>query len=335
MLLAGVVALVVVASLALPVQRLVQAAPEQVYIALGDSVAAGQVTSLPRSRSYPALVRNLLSQQAEVELRNLAVLGETAESFLADGQFERLEAELSDIREQGTDVRVVTVSLGGNEMLNLSAASEEERVEGLDVFRETFPSALDAIGTALGDVEPRIVATTYYDLTGGDPSEAGSDAWWIAQFNEVIREASSARGVLVADVEPVFRGRIRELTWHPTDIHPTNTGHAEIARIVWQVLEIDQEPPTVTIERPDGDMASRLTPTIRVVADDNVGIDHVELWIDGTYERDLIYLPAEAAWMVLWDGRDYPDESVTLSVRAADLAGNETVVERVVTMPAR
>ncbi|MBX6342431.1 MAG: hypothetical protein IRY97_08230, partial [Thermomicrobiaceae bacterium] len=56
-----------------------RAAPEQVYLALGDSIAAGLVTSLPRTRGYPALVRDLIERRdrasgepAQVSLVNLA-----------------------------------------------------------------------------------------------------------------------------------------------------------------------------------------------------------------------------------------------------------------------
>lgn len=186
---------------------------------------------------------------------------------------------------------------------------------------------------ALGEPRPRVVVTTYYDLSGGDPSLQGTDSWWLAQFNEVIRRAATDRGASVADLEPAFRGHIQDWTWFPSDIHPNNDGHAEIARIVWQALALDTQPPEVSIERPGAGNLSRRTPTIRVKADDNVGVTRVALLVDGEYVSDLIYVPAEDAYLGVWDARDVAAPAATLTVRASDLAGQQTTADVTVSLP--
>lgn len=313
--------------------------PEQVYLALGDSIAAGLVTTLPRVRGYPWLVRDLMEKHfagegaPAVTLINRAVPGETTTSFLTGDQLRQARADIEEARARGAQVRAVTLTLGGNDILRLAGSDEATRRAALDQFRATFPAALAAIREALGETQADIVVTTYYDLTEGDPAQQGSDAWWVAQFNEVIRQSASAEGARVADIEPAFRGHVREWTWFPSDVHANNAGHAEIARLVWQALGYDQEPPTVTIERPAPGLLGRRTPTVRVHADDAVGVTRVELLVDGAYVQDLRYIPAQNAYLGVWDARGWSGISAMLTVRATDLAGNQTSTDVEVALP--
>lgn len=317
-----------------------RAAPEQVYLALGDSIAAGLVTSLPSSRGYPWLVRDLIEranaadgEAAPVTLINRAVPGETVQSFLDGEQLRQATADIQAAQARGAEVRVVTITLGGNDLLRLSGLGTAERQAGLEAFSSDYPALLAAVRAALGSATPEIVVTTYYDLSEGDPSLEGSDAWWVAQFNQVIRQSADAAGAKVADLEPAFRGHIGDWTWHPTDVHPNNAGHAEIARLVWQALGFDTAPPVVTIERPGSGTLARRTPTIYVTADDNIGVTAVRLSVDGEYVSDLLYVPARQAFIGVWDGRDAPGPTVTFVVEASDLAGHTTTAEVTASLP--
>lgn len=336
------VALLVALLLAATAAPLTAAQPtsqEQVYLALGDSIAAGLVTSLPRVRGYAWLVRDLIERGAAnqgapaVTLINRAVPGETTASFLDGAQLQQARADIAKARARGAQVRAVTVTLGGNDLLRLAGSDDAAREAGLDRFRVEYPAALAAITEALGDISADIVVTTYYDLSEGDPAQEGSDAWWVQQFNEVIQESAAAAGARVADLESAFRGRVREWTWYPSDVHPNNAGHAEIARLVWQALGYDQAPPSVTVERPAPGPLSRRTPTVRVTATDDVGVTRVELLADGEYVADLRYIASQDAYLGVWDARGWGAGSATLTVRASDLAGNETSADIQVALP--
>lgn len=323
-------------------QRSAQAAPEQLYLALGDSIAAGIATSLPRVRGYPWLLRDLIEkagtaqgQPASVTLDDLAVPGETVSSFLTGDQLKRAQADIQAAVARGAQIRAVTVTLGGNDMLNLMQASAEQKQAGLDAFKRDYPAALTAIKSALGGASPAIVVTTYYDLTEGDPNQQGSDAWWLAQFNNVIRQTAAQQGAKLADLEPAFRGHIADWTWYPSDVHPNNDGHAEIAKLVWQALGFDTAPPKVTIERPSKGALSRRTPTIIAKATDNVGVTQVELLVDGNAVTELLYVPDQDAYVGVWDGRAETRPGATLAVRASDLAGHQTSAEVAITLPTR
>lgn len=320
--------------------RSAQAAPEQIYLALGDSIAAGIATSLPRDRGYPWLLRNLIEQSdaangqpATVTLDDLAVPGETVSSFLNGSQLQKAQSDIQADLTRGAVIRTVTVTLGGNDMLNLQNVPDDQKQSGLDAFKSDYPNALNAIKSALGDAKPDIVVTTYYDVTEGDPNQQGSDAWWLAQFNGVIRDAAKNIGAKVADLEPAFRGHIADWTWYPSDVHPNNDGHAEIAQLVWQALGYDKQAPKVTIDRPAMGTLERRTPTVFVTATDNIGVTGVELLVDGKHVEDLLYVPDQNAYIGVWDARNFSQPKATLTVRASDLAGNQTSVDVAVTLP--
>jgi lysophospholipase L1-like esterase len=318
----------------------VDAASDQEYIALGDSIAAGQITSLPSARGYPALVTKQLQTLASTEgspgrvrLADLAVPGETAETFVTNGQLDAFKNEIASVKSQGTELRLITITLGGNDLLNLANVGTADRQAGLDRFKTQYPAAINDVRQTLGDLKPVIVVTTYYDLSGSDPARQGSDAWWVAQFNDVIRSTAQADGLKVADLEQDFRGHIMDWTWFPTDEHPNNAGHAEIARLVWAAAGLDQEPPTVRIDKPDAGQLSRDIPTIAVTAHDNVGVTGVDLWVDDTHVTSLIYVPSRQQYIGVWDSRTASSEKTTLSIRVTDLAGHTTTATVDVTRP--
>src|SRR5687768_10751202 len=86
-------AIVALMSLNLQVSRPSLAQSPGIYIALGDSIAAGIGSSLPRERGNAAIVADWLAKLTgeTVPFENLAVPGETAASFIESGQFQRFQ----------------------------------------------------------------------------------------------------------------------------------------------------------------------------------------------------------------------------------------------------
>lgn len=320
--------------------RSATAQSEQIYLALGDSISAGLLASLPAERGYPALLRDLIEAQLSsseepgtVELIDLAEPGETIESFIDEGQ---LDAALSEI-ENAPDgsLQAITLTIGGNNMLSLWESTPAERSSALEEFEDAFPTVVDELATATSGMDVDIVVTTYYDLSEGDETVEGSNAWWLAQFNDVIRQTADAAGFTVVDLADVFSGQIADLTWFPADIHPNNAGHQLIARTIWQELAYDQEAPDVEITRPDTDESGSRTPTIHVAVSDDVGIDEVVLVIDNEPITELIYVVDRERWIGIWDARDYSGSEATITVRAVDVSGNTETDSVTVLLPSR
>ncbi len=317
-----------------------QAQTEQLYLALGDSIPAGLLASLPTERGYPALLRDLMEAErlssddpGTVELINLARAGETIQSFQDDGQ---LQDALSEIETAPAgSLRTVTLTIGGNNILPLWEATSAERDEQLQEFEAEYNEVIDQLASALGAHDADVVVTTYYDLTEGDAGIEGSNAWWLRQFNNVIRDAAREAGFAVVDLESLFEDRIGELTWFPADIHPGNAGHQFIARSIWRELSYDQTAPDVEITRPDEVDARSRVPTIHASVTDNVEIDSVMLQIDSEDSHDLIYVPDRDAWIGVWDARDVERNEATLTVVATDVSGNESRDSVTISLPSR
>lgn len=309
-----------------------RSAGSTVYIALGDSIAAGIGSSLPRERGYPAIVRGLLARQAgeDVTLENLAVPGETAGSFRDAGQLARYRDLVDRLSRGGTTIAAITLSLGGNEMLRVAGSDTGDRRAALDDFQSAYPAALADVRAAAGPDVP-IVVTNYYDLSSGDPTIVESDAWWVARFNEVIAAGAAASNAQVADVATAFAGRIDELTLNPSDVHPTNAGHQAIAGAVWKALALDMTAPTIEVAATLD--ATRLTPTLRFAVDDDTGVDSVSIEAGGATASGP-YRTGDGEYVALIDLRG-SGGSATVTIHAADAAGNVTSSAVTVNAPDR
>ncbi len=301
------------------------AAPPSACLAVGDSLAAGVGSTLPRERSAAALLCEWASAYwgEKGELLSLAVPGESTESFLRGGQVERLRQTMARLRGEGRAIRFVLISLGGNDLLQLGAADEIEREEQVAAFEANYAEAMRAVRSAVGDVP--LLALTLYDPTEGDSSAPRSDSWWIAQFDRAIRAGAEPVGALVVDLDREFRGRTNEWTWWPVDIHPTNEGYAAIARAAWRALAWDRQAPQVVIERPEaGSRVERRFVTVRARIRDLGGIERVGLWVDGREIGTLDPLPGTDEWITLWETPwPRPGPPLRLEIRAVDRAGNE------------
>ena len=314
--------LVAMMSLSLHAPRPLSAATPGIYVALGDSIAAGVGSSLPRSRGNAAIVAEWLARLTgeTVPHENLAVPGETAVTFIDAGQLERFRDTVARSAAAGVPIAAVTLSLGGNELLALDASGLSDRQAGLDEFSIRYADALQAVRAEIGPETP-LVVTTYYDLTAGDETIQFSDAWWIEQFNSVIRRVAEEQGALVADLAGQFAGRIGDFTHYPFDVHPTNLGHLAIARAIWATLGLDDRPPS--IDATTNIEAIRSTPTIRFSVDDNVGVSSVTAYgdnvsVSGPFET------GDNEYVTLLDLQASDREEVALTIEIGDDAGNVT-----------
>jgi lysophospholipase L1-like esterase len=232
------------------------------YVALGDSLAFGFGASDPARAYVPLLFQYF--QQPRTEnvriLQNLSRPGETSDSFIAGGQ---LALAVAAIVETTTDTRVVTLDIGGNDLLVLTSIEPCQSFPGSDLcqalvaaqlrkFAINYDLILGALSSALendpGNKETLFVMTYYnpYSGTGllyeafADRALLGSDLVIDcsappgdarAGLNDLIACIGASSGAVVADVYPAFRGRGFELTHIAAgDIHPNDAGYAVIAQ---------------------------------------------------------------------------------------------------------
>lgn len=232
------------------------------YLALGDSYAAGVGARDPQSGGYaPRLVAALNDgNAAPIGVKNLAVSGATSADFLGDwataGKAGNSPLAAAVRALEGSEVRLVTVEIGGNDILRLikpgqpCAGSAIEGEPCLAAMREALATMttpnLPIILAAIVEAAPpgaQILIVDYpnaFSTGQGAVAEKRTDLA-IGDLNTLIATTvggltarATERGVIltVVDLAPLFAGKAGTLTHilDPTpDIHPTDTGYATIA----------------------------------------------------------------------------------------------------------
>jgi lysophospholipase L1-like esterase len=225
------------------------------YLALGDSVAAGVGASDPAVTGYVPVLYDLLRDEPSCELLgrpgcrslaldNLAVGGATSTTLLT-GQLPVAEDELrahNGDRNPRNDVLVVTIDIGGNDVFSVVSsctAGPTPRCLALvqarlASFDENFSQILSRLRAGAGP-DTVIVAMTYYNPLGscfraalapladvvleGGPGLEG--------LNDRIRRISAGNGVLVADTYGLLGPG--DLVGGTDCLHPNDAGHQKIA----------------------------------------------------------------------------------------------------------
>jgi lysophospholipase L1-like esterase len=225
------------------------------YLALGDSLAAGVGASDPAVTGYVPQFYQLLRQElacqpagqpscGSLALRNLGVGGATSTTLLATQLPEavaELQARNGDPNPYN-DVRVVTIDIGGNDVFGVvsSCAAGPTPECGaliqarLQTFAVNFTQILAQLRAAAGP-DTVIIAMTYYNplpscrlaslapladavLEGGLGVAVG--------LNDLIRSIAAAHGVLVAETY----GQLGpgELVGGSDCLHPNDAGYQVI-----------------------------------------------------------------------------------------------------------
>jgi acyl-CoA thioesterase I len=238
-----------------------QAPQRGVYLALGDSLAYGVGATDPSRLGY---VRRLFdsfhgtAHGGVSTLVNLSVPGETSTSLRSGKQ---LSDALAAISDPSTDIRVVTLDIGGNDLLALlgpgspclpdpnGTPCQQALATALSTFASNYAVILAQLTTALAadPGDEKIMVMTYYNhLSGtGSPFEAILDKALLGPdltincaapqitwgLNDIIYCVGTQSGAVVVDVYPRFVGKGPTLTHvqEGGDFHPTNAGYAMIA----------------------------------------------------------------------------------------------------------
>ena len=161
------------------------------YLALGDSLAVGVGATDPGRLGYaPRLSREGSPQLQVSRLVNLARGGETSATFIAGGQLASAVAASAD---QTTEVLLVTLDIGGNDLLALLATPDspcaadpqgppcgQAVAAALAHFAPNYATILATLQQAL-EARPgggHLAVMTYYNPWSGtgSPHEAAADA---------------------------------------------------------------------------------------------------------------------------------------------------------------
>ncbi len=238
-------------------------APE-VYVALGDSISIDAYAGGPGRGGASLLARNrdddfptwrghdLATTRPELGFRLLATDGGTTASLL-DGQLPRLEAS-------GAVPRIVTITVGGNDVLG-AYGDTRRALETVAVVRTRVGRALDRLHALVRPGDSIVVGTVY------DPSDGTGEAWrvglppWpdvvdvLAELNGTIRAVAREHHAVVADIHGRFLGhglqagdpgqsRARphvQGLWYCNVIEPNAWGADAVRAAFWEALHRETE----------------------------------------------------------------------------------------------
>jgi len=217
--------------------------PGDIYVALGDSLAAGFIVS-DRQAAYVAQITQALQQQNDaITVRNFGVPGETSASMLRR-QLPQAIQFIETQRAAGKRVSPITLDIGGNDGNAVARASDETRRRALAAIEANIDTALAQLVEATtenGERTSDIAIMTYYNPFPGDVADQTTQAYWADQLNQVIEQVAERHGVAVADVAtPFANGNVYRYTYLASgDVHANDAGHAIIAQQFLEALEYE------------------------------------------------------------------------------------------------
>ena len=228
---------------------------------MGDSLAWGDGASVPERNGYVPRLAGYFSRAKHGgadRLVNLAVRGATTSDLRAT----QLGDAVTLIGDPSTDTRVIAISIGGNDLLDLindpgdpclidatSPTCQFLLFTAMSGVATNMPVILGSLQAALFEdpgAESIYVLLPYNAFSGtGHPLETliaavmlggagASTAVDPSQYglNDILGCTAQASGAVVVDAYPLFEGHILELT-HMAEgfnVHPNDDGYEVIAK---------------------------------------------------------------------------------------------------------
>lgn len=224
-----VLVLVTIGALAIPA-----VSNASVYVALGDSIAAGYANE--PGDSYVDQLGEIYATELGVdEVVNFAVSGATSDTLLSD---QKLIQAVSKIDEP-SDTAAVTIDIGGNDANYYCGGKFHLPDDPECKFQANFRTILTGLKAALENDpgEERFIAMAYYNPALETEIEAAAEAVILGRnlktglcdsgldlgLNDVIYQEAGKLGVQVADPYDEFEEHGR--AWMADNLHPNAAGH--------------------------------------------------------------------------------------------------------------
>ena len=238
------------------------AAPEGWYLALGDSLAAGnQPSGDQKDRGYAGpVLEGLRKTQPGTGLRNLGCSGETTSSMLKGGrcpypETSQVAAAVAFLKANAATTRLVTLDIGANNVLPCATPTAVDQACATGTTTAVAKDLAGILGQ-IRAVAPKvpIVLLTYYNPIlaawregAQGKTVAGQSQPLLGGLNNEITKAAKAANAKVADVAGAFATtdnggspqpnnvtRICDWTWmcSQKNIHANDAGYAAMAKAV-------------------------------------------------------------------------------------------------------
>ncbi|WP_391203978.1 SGNH/GDSL hydrolase family protein [Psychrobacillus sp. L4] len=204
----------------------------EVYIALGDSIAAGQTPNRAIDAGYTDLIAQELmrSHQLAYFSKALAFPGYTTADVLKT-------VRTKEAKELLKNATVVTISAGANDLLRLVQVNPSKGTVAYKQVQVDY--ALNNVRKNIDDIIQEVQAITpkakivvmgyYFAYPHVHDAQKEGIKKELNTMNTILKTEAKANGATFVAVEEVFNGHEKELLPNPSDVHPTMEGYRFMA----------------------------------------------------------------------------------------------------------
>jgi lysophospholipase L1-like esterase len=183
---------------------------EPAYVALGDSISIDDYAGGAGCGGASLLARN---RDEDFPQWRGSELGQPFLQLAADGATTAtlLDSQLPRLERSGARPDVVTLTIGGNDVLQSFGHTRAAR-RTVGVVGARVGTALERVARVLGPGGRVAVGTVYDPSDGsGDTTSVGLPPWpdvvdVLAELNETLREVAAEHGAAVAEIHAGFLG---------------------------------------------------------------------------------------------------------------------------------
>lgn len=220
-----------------------------VYVALGDSLAAGQTPNSKIDAGYADLIAQELGRHQPVALftKDLAFPGFTTQEVL-----DRVKsAEAKDVLARAN---IITVSAGANDLLRLVQSNAAEGSLSFQQIQADFAlnkarENMETILTELKNRAPKAdvyVMGYYFAYPHARDSQKQGTAKQLDRLNAILKQSADNAGAVFVSVDAAFGNDAVDKVPNPADVHPNVKGYQVMANAfltqyqkAWQVEDAE------------------------------------------------------------------------------------------------
>lgn len=202
------------------------------YVALGDSLAAGQTPYSEIAAGYADIIAEELENKEQLAkyTKDLAVPGYTTEDIL-----QQLDSKEAQETVQSADL--ITISAGANDLLRLVRINPANGVVGFDEAQveaelRNIRSNMDTMLATLKNQAPEAhiyVMGYYFPFPHLQEEQKAELAVKLDQLNETLEQVAEQQDADFVPVDDAFGDDAIDKLPNASDIHPNNEGYAAMA----------------------------------------------------------------------------------------------------------